>query len=146
MVVAIKGHACMCLYARLRVCVRGRIEIEPLRHFNVSSPSRTSERPALPVDLCFLPQPTRLCSKIQHPSFNSSLSTTMSSRSGVSLMERFYASSLSYKTFLIVWATAIHTFFREIRPRGAFNIPRDGPVIFVAAPHHNQVRCHVLPI
>jgi glycerol-3-phosphate O-acyltransferase/dihydroxyacetone phosphate acyltransferase len=55
------------------------------------------------------------------------------------LMERFYASSLSYKTFLLVWATAIHTFFREIRPRGAFNIPRDGPVIFVAAPHHNQV-------
>ncbi|KAN0133745.1 hypothetical protein V8E53_008469 [Lactarius tabidus] len=54
------------------------------------------------------------------------------------LMERFYASSLSYKTFLLVWATAIHTFFREIRPRGAFNIPRDGPVIFVAAPHHNQ--------
>lgn len=53
-------------------------------------------------------------------------------------MDRFYASSLSYKTFLIVWATAIHTFFREIRPRGAFNIPRDGPVIFVAAPHHNQ--------
>jgi len=29
-------------------------------------------------------------------------------------------------------------FFREIRPRGAFNVPRDGPVIFVGAPHHNQ--------
>ncbi|CAE6505293.1 unnamed protein product [Rhizoctonia solani] len=26
----------------------------------------------------------------------------------------------------------------EIRPRGAFNVPKDGPVIFVAAPHHNQ--------
>lgn len=34
----------------------------------------------------------------------------------------------------------IAIFFREIRPRGAFNIPRDGPVLFVAAPHHNQVR------
>ncbi|KAJ7285867.1 glycerol-3-phosphate O-acyltransferase [Mycena rebaudengoi] len=30
------------------------------------------------------------------------------------------------------------SFFREIRPRGAFNIPRDGPVIFVGAPHNNQ--------
>ncbi len=29
-------------------------------------------------------------------------------------------------------------FFREIRTRGAFRIPRDGPVIFVAAPHANQ--------
>ena len=28
--------------------------------------------------------------------------------------------------------------FSEIRPRGAFKIPREGPVIFVAAPHHNQ--------
>jgi hypothetical protein len=25
------------------------------------------------------------------------------------------------------------------RPRGAFNIPRDGAVIFVIGPHHNQV-------
>ncbi|KAI0256667.1 glycerol-3-phosphate O-acyltransferase [Lactifluus subvellereus] len=52
-------------------------------------------------------------------------------------MERFYASS-SYSVFLLVWTNAANTFFREIRPRGAFNIPRDGPVIFVAAPHHNQ--------
>ncbi|GEQ71323.1 hypothetical protein JCM33374_g5005 [Metschnikowia sp. JCM 33374] len=29
-------------------------------------------------------------------------------------------------------------FFREIRPRGAFRIPKSGPVIFVAAPHANQ--------
>lgn len=29
-------------------------------------------------------------------------------------------------------------FFREIRPRGAFRLPRLGPVIFVAAPHANQ--------
>ncbi|KAH9001300.1 glycerol-3-phosphate O-acyltransferase [Lactarius akahatsu] len=66
------------------------------------------------------------------------MSVKSSNSEGLSLMERFYASSFSYKTFLVVWATAIHTFFREIRPRGAFNIPRDGPVIFVAAPHHNQ--------
>lgn len=29
-------------------------------------------------------------------------------------------------------------FFREIRTRGAFRIPKTGPVIFVAAPHANQ--------
>ncbi|KIY46268.1 hypothetical protein FISHEDRAFT_75794 [Fistulina hepatica ATCC 64428] len=29
-------------------------------------------------------------------------------------------------------------FFREVRPRGAYKIPRDGPVIFVGAPHNNQ--------
>jgi hypothetical protein len=34
-------------------------------------------------------------------------------------------------------------FFREIRPRGAHRIPQEGPVIFVAAPHANQVRVHL---
>ncbi|KAI9270869.1 hypothetical protein BY458DRAFT_456174 [Sporodiniella umbellata] len=29
-------------------------------------------------------------------------------------------------------------FFREVKPRGAHKIPREGPVIFVAAPHANQ--------
>ena len=53
-------------------------------------------------------------------------------------MERFYASSFSYTIFLLIWTNVVNTFFREIRPRGAFNIPRNGPVIFVAAPHHNQ--------
>ncbi|RLV93816.1 Glycerol-3-phosphate O-acyltransferase 1 [Spathaspora sp. JA1] len=40
----------------------------------------------------------------------------------------------------LLWALSIvfDCFFREIRPRGAFKIPREGPVIFVAAPHHNQ--------
>lgn len=56
-----------------------------------------------------------------------------------SLMERFYASSFSYTIFLLIWTNVVNTFFREIRPRGASNIPRSGPVIFVAAPHHNQV-------
>ncbi|KAF8478708.1 glycerol-3-phosphate O-acyltransferase [Russula ochroleuca] len=53
-------------------------------------------------------------------------------------MERFYASRFSYTIFLLVLTNAVNTFFREIRPRGASNIPRSGPVIFVAAPHHNQ--------
>ncbi|EKM82709.1 hypothetical protein AGABI1DRAFT_34488 [Agaricus bisporus var. burnettii JB137-S8] len=39
---------------------------------------------------------------------------------------------------MLFWRTVTQIFFREIRPRGAFNIPRDGPVIFVGAPHNNQ--------
>ncbi|KAI0831214.1 glycerol-3-phosphate O-acyltransferase [Trametes gibbosa] len=47
-------------------------------------------------------------------------------------------SDLVYDTALVFWKIVTNIFFREIRPRGAFNIPRDGPVIFVAAPHNNQ--------
>ncbi|KAH9966637.1 glycerol-3-phosphate O-acyltransferase [Russula dissimulans] len=61
-----------------------------------------------------------------------------------SFMEKLYASSFSYNIFLLVWANAVKTFFREIRPRGAFNIPHSGPVIFVAAPHNNQILDPVL--
>ncbi|KAH8117421.1 glycerol-3-phosphate O-acyltransferase [Phellopilus nigrolimitatus] len=43
-----------------------------------------------------------------------------------------------YDLVLLFWRTVTSIFFREIRPRGAYHIPRDGPVIFVAAPHHNQ--------
>lgn len=32
----------------------------------------------------------------------------------------------------------LDVFFREIRSRGSYRIPRRGPVIFVAAPHANQ--------
>ncbi|CUM51214.1 uncharacterized protein AC631_02507 [Debaryomyces fabryi] len=41
---------------------------------------------------------------------------------------------------LVLWMFSVvcDCFFREIRPRGAFRLPRLGPVIFVAAPHANQ--------
>ncbi|KAF8163273.1 glycerol-3-phosphate O-acyltransferase [Crassisporium funariophilum] len=39
---------------------------------------------------------------------------------------------------MLFWRTITQIFFREVRPRGAFNIPREGPVIFVGAPHNNQ--------
>lgn len=42
-----------------------------------------------------------------------------------------------YDTMLCVFDAVLHTFFREVRSRGAFNIPKKGPVIFVCAPHHN---------
>src|ERR1700753_327565 len=49
------------------------------------------------------------------------------------------SSGLAYEASLVLWRMVTNIFFREIRPRGAFHIPREGPVIFVAAPHHNQV-------
>ncbi|KAH8099482.1 glycerol-3-phosphate O-acyltransferase [Cristinia sonorae] len=48
------------------------------------------------------------------------------------------SAALTYEAALVFWRTVTNIFFREVRPRGAFNIPRDGPVIFVVAPHHNQ--------
>lgn len=48
-------------------------------------------------------------------------------------------SELSYDAFMFFWRIITQIFFREIRPRGAFNIPKEGPVIFVGAPHSNQV-------
>ncbi|KAL9715121.1 Glycerol-3-phosphate/dihydroxyacetone phosphate acyltransferase [Leucoagaricus gongylophorus] len=45
---------------------------------------------------------------------------------------------LKYEVVMLFWRIITQIFFREIRPRGAFHIPRDGPVIFVGAPHHNQ--------
>ncbi|KAL0071434.1 Glycerol-3-phosphate/dihydroxyacetone phosphate acyltransferase [Marasmius tenuissimus] len=49
-----------------------------------------------------------------------------------------HSSHLAYDTSIVFWKLIVNIFFREIRPRGAFNIPRDGPVILVAAPHNNQ--------
>lgn len=42
---------------------------------------------------------------------------------------------------LVLWAMSvlIDLFFREVHPRGAWKVPRTGPVILVAAPHANQV-------
>lgn len=42
---------------------------------------------------------------------------------------------------LVLWALSvlIDLFFREVHPRGAWKVPRKGPVILVAAPHANQV-------
>lgn len=48
------------------------------------------------------------------------------------------SSHLTYDASILFWKLIVNIFFREIRPRGAFNIPRDGPIILVAAPHNNQ--------
>jgi len=46
--------------------------------------------------------------------------------------------ALSYDAAMVFWRVITQIFFREVRPRGAFHIPREGPVIFVGAPHNNQ--------
>ncbi|OWB58635.1 hypothetical protein B5S28_g4693 [[Candida] boidinii] len=43
-----------------------------------------------------------------------------------------------YDLILWVFLIVFDCFFREIRPRGAFRLPKKGPIIFVAAPHANQ--------
>lgn len=48
------------------------------------------------------------------------------------------ASNLAYDFTIVLLKLIINLFFREIRPRGSHKIPKKGPVIFVAAPHHNQ--------
>jgi hypothetical protein len=48
------------------------------------------------------------------------------------------STAIVYDCALFFLRVIANLFFREIRPRGAWNIPKDGPVIFVAAPHHNQ--------
>lgn len=44
-----------------------------------------------------------------------------------------------YYIAVLLWRTILYIFFREIKPRGTYKIPTEAPVIFVAAPHHNQV-------
>lgn len=54
-----------------------------------------------------------------------------------------------YDAVLWILSILVDLFFREIHPRGSWKVPRKGPVLFVAAPHANQVRlrfsrCHSL--
>lgn len=51
-----------------------------------------------------------------------------------------------YDVVASMWRVVIDIFFREIRSRGAWKIPRqnEGAVIFVVGPHHNQVSRFVL--
>jgi glycerol-3-phosphate O-acyltransferase / dihydroxyacetone phosphate acyltransferase len=44
-----------------------------------------------------------------------------------------------YDGFLALWSLIIELFFREIHPRGSWKVPKEGPVLFVCAPHANQV-------
>lgn len=45
---------------------------------------------------------------------------------------------LIYDVFLWLFTKIFDCFFREIRTRGGYKVPKKGPIIFVAAPHANQ--------
>jgi hypothetical protein len=47
-----------------------------------------------------------------------------------------------YDLVLWLFSVLVDLFFREVHPRGSWKVPRRGPVIFVAAPHANQVGDH----
>jgi len=50
-----------------------------------------------------------------------------------------------YDAFLWTFSILVELFFREVHPRGSWKVPKEGPVIFVCAPHANQVgrRCYL---
>ncbi|KAI1265350.1 acyltransferase [Xylariaceae sp. FL1019] len=43
-----------------------------------------------------------------------------------------------YDAFIHTFSLLVDLFFREVHPRGAWRVPRSGPILFVAAPHANQ--------
>lgn len=49
-----------------------------------------------------------------------------------------------YDLLLWTFSILVDLFFREVHPRGSWKVPRRGPVIFVAAPHANQVRLLII--
>lgn len=50
---------------------------------------------------------------------------------------------LTYDLTVYLLNFLLNIFFREVRPRGSHRIPKDGPVIFVVAPHANQVIIYI---
>ncbi|KAH8915522.1 hypothetical protein BT69DRAFT_1356523 [Atractiella rhizophila] len=55
-----------------------------------------------------------------------------------SLSSSVLASNVMYDLSLGAFGLIVHVFFREVRTRGAHNIPKEGPIIFAAGPHANQ--------
>jgi len=56
--------------------------------------------------------------------------------------ERAPMTNWIYDVFLWTFSILVDLFFREVHPRGSWKVPRRGPLIFVAAPHANQVLSH----
>lgn len=50
-----------------------------------------------------------------------------------------------YDLILKAFDIPVNMFFREVYPRGAWKIPKDGAIILVAAPHANQVSKWLVP-
>ncbi|KAJ1327959.1 glycerol-3-phosphate O-acyltransferase [Microdochium nivale] len=52
--------------------------------------------------------------------------------------ELYPMSNWKYDAFLHTFSVLVDLFFREVHPRGAWQVPKTGPILFVAAPHANQ--------
>ncbi|KAI0133609.1 hypothetical protein BJ170DRAFT_169256 [Xylariales sp. AK1849] len=52
--------------------------------------------------------------------------------------ELYPMSNWKYDVFGWFMSVLIDLFFREVSHRGSWYVPRKGPVLFIAAPHHNQ--------
>lgn len=68
-----------------------------------------------------------------------------SASSPTSHTELYPMSNWKYDAFLWFTSIFVDLFFREVHPRGSWKVPRQGPVLFVAAPHANQVRINSNP-
>lgn len=53
--------------------------------------------------------------------------------------ELYPMSNWKYDSFLWTMSILVELFFREVHPRGGWKVPRNGPILFVAGPHANQV-------
>lgn len=65
-------------------------------------------------------------------------SSTSSSSSSYTYVPPSWFRCVIYDLFLWLFNITFDCFFRETRPRGAFKLPKSGPLIFVGAPHANQ--------
>ena len=59
--------------------------------------------------------------------------------SAASSKQLYPMSNWKYDSVLWTMSILADLFFREVHPRGAWKVPRHGPILFVAAPHANQV-------
>ncbi|KAI8987852.1 hypothetical protein BDF20DRAFT_904750 [Mycotypha africana] len=56
----------------------------------------------------------------------------------VNTLMKSFVQRFTYNLALWIFNIMLTIFFREVRSRGSHKIPKEGPVIFVAAPHANQ--------
>lgn len=116
----------------------------------VSSTFAFFTHPSTPLTFNPTPLPSTLPNNHTHPSIHIGTLLPLSPASPTQpffprqqqslIQEKHQVMALQIYDFVSFFFTILlDIFFREIRPRGAHKIPQKGPVIFVAAPHANQV-------
>lgn len=96
----------------------------------------SKEKDSLPPNTSKLPIATE--TPIPQPLSNPESSTIPPRKKQIPIDKQFTIYSWVYDIVVWVFLKIFQLFFREIRSRGAFRVPTDGAVIFVAAPHANQ--------